>query len=90
MRTESPVVGERGRTVATPPSECMSGPSPPELTEQMVRYALEEYVRLGVSADDIVELFHDPENRVLHAFYRRRGQSGIDGLVESYREMVAV
>jgi hypothetical protein len=56
------------------------------LTEQMARYALEEYVRLGLSSDDIVDLFQDPANRLLYSFYRSRGHTGVEELVFSLEE----
>lgn len=69
-----------------PPRQVFTGPVEEGrvpgtgLMEDMARYSLEEYRRLGLSADEILRLFRNPSNRLLHSMYRMKGESYVRAL----------
>lgn len=62
----------RGIVTGHPAGES---PVSEELMNEMARYSLEEYQRLGLTANEIMALFRDPSNRLLYSMYRAKGES---------------
>ena len=68
------------------PMELVAVALPDGDPDEMACAIVEEFIRMGVSDQELLHLFHDPFYAGPHAIWRNRGEAYVQQLIDSSRE----
>ncbi len=73
--------------VSPAPAEPDASRPDASATQAMAECFVEEFLRMGVAPDELLELFRQPVYAAAHQAYRELGEEAIRDLVEAYRKV---
>ena len=68
------------------PMELVGVALPDGDPDEMACSIVEEFIRMGLSDQELLHLFHDPFYAGPHAIWRKRGEAYVQTLIDSSRE----